>query len=202
MRLCPLGRWVPQRQVSIDSDDKFENSNEYLMRSGFANAVAGERAPLLDLSLNPYEQPACSDNKNVPNKAKKVKTYWVHLASRTSLDTFKEHRAFVKSQAIHMVRLTQSEYSRTYSCLTHQDADGNPCTYAEKYQFNVTSGKWDVFHNGSEHFEVASGKHVGVPLHFRKEISQHAAANRRQPMLALQAVVGDGWDGSEEDRAK
>eukprot|EP00854_Cymbomonas_tetramitiformis_P030793 gene30793-38580_t len=147
------------------SDVNLEIGGNAVTRPSFANAVAGERAPLLDLSLNPYEQPACSDNKDVPNKAKK------------------------------------SEYSHTYGCLTHQDADGNPCPHAEKYQINVASGKWDVFHNGSEHFEVASGKHVGVPLHFREEISQHASANRGQPMLALHAVVGDHWDGSEADRA-
>eukprot|EP00854_Cymbomonas_tetramitiformis_P023057 gene23057-27902_t len=126
------------------SDVNLEIGGNAVTRPGLANAAAGKRAPLLDLSLNSYEQPACSDNRDAPNKhAKKVKTEWVHLASRTSFDTFKEHRAFVKSQAIHMVRLTQSEYSRTYGCLTHQDADGNPCPYAGKYQFNVASGKWD-----------------------------------------------------------
>ncbi|KAK3279253.1 hypothetical protein CYMTET_12846 [Cymbomonas tetramitiformis] len=154
----------------------------------------------LDLS-NPVTTAATCEPA-AGSDAKRVKRDWVLLSSRASFNTLKEHRDFTKTQAIRLQRTTQSEYSRTYGCVSHVNDDGSRCPYAEKYQYNPQTNKWDVYHNGSNHSVKLSEKHVGVPLHWRKAISDHATANRGQPMLALHAIVKESWDGSVDNRTK
>ncbi|KAK3274815.1 hypothetical protein CYMTET_17024 [Cymbomonas tetramitiformis] len=157
--------------------------------------------PLQEVSSNVQITATKSPSSSPVTKKAKTMTDWHHLAERVSFASFKEHRSFVEGQGIRMRRITQSEFSRTYGCNSHATAHGCACPYSEKYVLNPQTRLWDVYHNGYPHAEGNSMlPEVGVPVRFRAQLTELATARRGQPAVALNDLLQEHWDGTEESK--